>query len=849
MPGRFHVTNYFRALFCVAAFSCHPALAISADDPDLLSDVAGTREIKAPRKDVKRRKAIHVRSDWRDRIEQGSEQLSLALPLFGNKRSLFRLKRRQSRQNVSLAYAEIPGVPGSAAYFAVYGTTMFGEIVLGPGERYQIRSDGQGGHWLDELDAADSFGQAEQGMAPPIAPLLSGQGFISEPMRAYCAASAPVDLLVVYDDKALVDSGSLAALNAQVEAEVFFTNMAYAKSGVNFSVRLLAVLPVSYAETSSATDLYRLQNPADGYLDQVPVWRDSYGADIVMMWVGSGAPYGGVAYQTDPSFNGPPYAYGLVSVVGTLRTLPHEMGHVMGLAHAYPDNPAFRYYGRGYPIPFAGGTLGTIMGGGPVGLDQFSNPSIFYDGVATGRAAGPIDAADEVSALNQAYPYVSAFRPTAVSGAAPLVSLTNPLGPGSYTAMDAITLSASASDSDGSVASVQFRIDNTVVGLRTSPPYSAYLDKLPAGQHFIFVSAIDNSGLRSDPCPVTIQVQPLLPAPWQEVFLSHPWNWESQASPAAGLLGGQYHLYGNGEMGGYADYEYMVYQPLCGDGEISARVFSQGGNSDWAVAALTMRKSAAAQSPFVQVSVARNGVYQRLQRDLDAGYVNNSGYATAGAARWLRLTRAGNTFTPYYSSDGSVWIQGPTPPSVIVMPGTILMGMAVTNPDLAFNNHVVFDNLNIVQSCPPPTPTCTASPSFTVSPTPSISPTATLSGTPSPTATITPTATQSPDFSATRSPGFAMSGRGTALLAPIPAEDGQPVCLYFPKEPGSSTVRLYNLAGELVGASTFGPGQPACVPTLNLRRGIYFAKLWIQYADGTFETGTRKIAVLKKIWH
>lgn len=164
-------------------------------------------------------------------------------------------------------------------------------------------------------------------MVPPVAPMLSGNDFISQAPRPYCSTSPPVDLLVVYTPKALADIGGYAALLAQVEAEVFFANITYEKSGVGFSMRLVGVEALSYAELSNGTDLSRLQNTADGYMDEVLGLRNAAGADFVAMWVGAGAPYGGLGYVVNPtSPTAPDWTYCLISVVGTLRTLVHEVG-------------------------------------------------------------------------------------------------------------------------------------------------------------------------------------------------------------------------------------------------------------------------------------------------------------------------------------------------------------------------------------------------------------------------------------------------------------------------------------------------------------------------------------------
>jgi hypothetical protein len=84
-----------------------------------------------------------------------------------------------------------------------------------------------------------------------------------------------------------------------------------------------------------------------------------------------------------------------------------------------------------------------------------------------------------------------------VSGAAnvpPTVSITN-LSPGMVLAAPAnATIRATASDSDGSVTNVQFRVGSAVVGNATAAPYAATTNNLPAGNYTLSAVASDNKG-------------------------------------------------------------------------------------------------------------------------------------------------------------------------------------------------------------------------------------------------------------------------------------------------------------------------------------------------------------------
>src|SRR4029079_19344190 len=56
----------------------------------------------------------------------------------------------------------------------------------------------------------------------------------------------------------------------------------------------------------------------------------------------------------------------------------------------------------------------------------------------------------------------------------------------------AVTMTASASDSDGTIAKVEFFMDSVLLGSATSAPYSLVTDYFTPGTHKIWAKAIDN---------------------------------------------------------------------------------------------------------------------------------------------------------------------------------------------------------------------------------------------------------------------------------------------------------------------------------------------------------------------
>jgi regulation of enolase protein 1 (concanavalin A-like superfamily) len=114
----------------------------------------------------------------------------------------------------------------------------------------------------------------------------------------------------------------------------------------------------------------------------------------------------------------------------------------------------------------------------------------------------------------------------------PVVSLTAPTSGATYNAPATIGLTASASDSDGTVARVEFYRGTTLIGTDTTAPYTAQWSSAPAGTYTLTARAYDNGGASTTSTAVNVTVgtsSNQLP----NVSITSPTNGASYASPAS----------------------------------------------------------------------------------------------------------------------------------------------------------------------------------------------------------------------------------------------------------------------------------------------------------------------------
>lgn len=199
-----------------------------------------------------------------------------------------------------------------------------------------------------------------------------------------------IDVLVAYNNSAASQAGDI---NTLIQVAVEETNMAYSRSNITPRLNLVYAYNTSYIESGNySTDLERLTNKSDGFIDEIHDLRDAYGADVCVLFLPTGD-YAGIAYL----YPGESHAFCVVSHTHATGyfTFAHEIGHIQGCLHNPEESPGT------YPFAYGHGYLNTsegwrtIMsynnsnctGGYCQRIQNFSNPSVNYNGSATGTAS------------------------------------------------------------------------------------------------------------------------------------------------------------------------------------------------------------------------------------------------------------------------------------------------------------------------------------------------------------------------------------------------------------------------------------------------------------------------------
>ena len=434
-------------LFLASTLTAGRAAAETGEHPpdDLLvpiSEVRATGELTTP--DSRRERTVSVRFDLFGGPRSSAPE-RLRLDLFPDLVLEGRQIRRHDLARGGFAWtgevvADWNGQPRHGQVtLIVRDGRLYGSIRV-TGHNLQIRPQASGHHLVYEIDPAlfedraDDFIPVDLGGAPEPA--------ASEP--AVLGTDPIVDVLVVYTPAARAGAGGVEAMEALVALAQVETNTSYANSGIAQRLRIVAAEEVSYVESGSlGTDLSRLQLTGDGFMDGVHALRDTFGADVVSLWVES--PGCGIGYlMTTVSASFESFAFNVSRrscATGNL-TFGHELGHNMGARHDwYVDDTAFSpfSYNKGFvhadvfdppsswrTVMAYNNLCSDLLGTSCSRLLYFSNPDVSIGGVPAGVAEGtstactegntsnpPCDA-DNRKTLDNTASTVAAFRPTAV---------------------------------------------------------------------------------------------------------------------------------------------------------------------------------------------------------------------------------------------------------------------------------------------------------------------------------------------------------------------------------------------------------------------------------------------------
>lgn len=310
--------------------------------------------------------------------------------------------------------------PLSAVQITAHGGAMVANFRLpGKGE-FRILGVADGSAVVSELDPA-SF-RCGGAPLPPAVSEYSGASALPKADEVPDDGST-IDVMTLYSAAALADWGSENAITAAIYSGVDYMNHALAESGVALVVRLVHAGLVNYAETGvSSTDLGRLQDAADGHMDEIHAWRDAYAADLVYLAL-SDLDVGGRGYLNCESSTTEKAPQGFsVNWSGSIDkgTPAHEWGHNLGCHHDRGstdgigcDSYSFGHFFRGR----SGNKWGTIMSYWGDRIPRFSNPGTMFDGVPTGLAEGDPNAADNARTIRERQFVTANFRASSTATA------------------------------------------------------------------------------------------------------------------------------------------------------------------------------------------------------------------------------------------------------------------------------------------------------------------------------------------------------------------------------------------------------------------------------------------------
>jgi regulation of enolase protein 1 (concanavalin A-like superfamily) len=278
------------------------------------------------------------------------------------------------------------------------------------------------------------------------------------------------------------------------------------------------------------------------------------------------------------------------------------------------------------------------------------------------------------------------------TNAPPVVTLTAPANGASYTAPATIVLSATATDSNGTIARVEFYNGTTLLGTDTSSPYTYNWTNVAAGSYPMRAVAYDNAGASGSSATANVTVTTAttgIPAPWTAADIGSP-ALAGSSTYSSGVF--TVDAAGN-DIWNTADQFRFIYQPIAGDVEIVARVDSLIAVGGFTSAGVMIRAALTAGSMHgYTTATGGNGVYFR-RRVTSGGTTTSLQGALVSAPVWVRLVRQGSLVSSYWSSDGNSWTLITS--QTFALSTTAYVGLAVNSTNVATRTSARFSNVRV----------------------------------------------------------------------------------------------------------------------------------------------------------
>ena len=232
-----------------------------------------------------------------------------------------------------------------------------------------------------------------------------------------------ITLLIIYTPAAAAWSATNEVnINNTISLMMGRADLANNNSNTLLYIELAHSQQLAYTELQSGQDLTNLRINGDGDLDSAHTLRDDYCADLVTLLEETNHT-GGSAYLLTNVNGSPTFGFSLIRVQQASWTYTgiHEFGHNMGCGHHKDQNfqagpGIFNYSAGGRWVSVPSGNYCSLMSysSGTYYVDgvthtrvaHFSNPSILYQGTATGDAVD----ADNARSIRNTKTAVAGYR-------------------------------------------------------------------------------------------------------------------------------------------------------------------------------------------------------------------------------------------------------------------------------------------------------------------------------------------------------------------------------------------------------------------------------------------------------
>ena len=182
---------------------------------------------------------------------------------------------------------------------------------------------------------------------------------------------------------------------------------------------------------------------------------------------------------------------------------------------------------------------------------------------------------------------------------------------------------------------------------------------------------------------------PALPKGWADTDIGNV-----GVSGEADYLNGRFNLLASGsDIWENTDSFHFSGHMLNGDGTIVARVTAMEYTDPWAKAGVMLRENNSPGAKYVFLAFTGQGGSELQARATTDGATTSADGPEAPLPHWLKLTRSGDIFNSFISTDGTNWVS--TGSVTITLNKNLSAGLALTAHNNSVLNSTLFDNVAV----------------------------------------------------------------------------------------------------------------------------------------------------------